>query len=85
MMFFCDKLRYVERYYQAVRAECEQRGFNTGKFGNRDAWPHLQPKRWHTGDQFVEFWNDYQPTPEAIKLCKTRMIERIPVRPTPLW
>ena len=82
MMFFCNKLKYVERYYQAVRAECQKRGFNGGEFGNRDAWPHLQPKRWHIDNgQVVEFWNDYQPTPEAIALCKKRMIERIPKKP----
>ena len=82
MMFFCNKLKYVERYYQAVRAECEARGFNGGEFGNRDAWPHLLPKQWHTNDgQFIEFWNDYQPTLEAIAINKKRMIERIPAKP----
>ena len=82
MMFFCDKLAFVHAQYKAILQECEARGFTGGEFGNRDAWPYVLPKRWHLGNGKVkEFWNDYQPTPEAIALCKKRMIERIPKKP----
>ena len=82
MMFFCDKLTYVYDQYQAIRAECAKRGFTGGQFKNADHWPGGIPEVVETdsGDTFKP-WNDYTPPSEAIDLCKTRMIERIPEKP----
>ena len=82
MLFFANKLGFVHDQYQQVLAECEKRGFTGGKYANTSNFNHVVPKRWHVSkDKCLEFWNDYQPTPEAIALNKKRMIERIPAKP----
>lgn len=64
--FFYNKLAYLEKRFQAIVAECLQRGFKIA----------------HTQVPTVDVWqswrNDYTPTPEAIALNAARIKDRLP-------
>ena len=82
VMFFCDKLKFVHDQYQLIREECARRGFVGGEFKNADLWPRDVPLvGTFSNGKVIDFWKDYTPTSEAIDMCKTRMIERIPEKP----
>lgn len=70
--FFADKLKWLNARYYALIIECGYRGFNVSCF-----WPV------HYDHNFKQLglWNDYRPTPEAIALNRTRIIERTPKNP----
>lgn len=72
--FFYDKGEYLRRRYAVLRAELERRGINF----NRDS--PLDP------DGVFEalernFNNDYDPTPEALVIIRTRIAEKIALKP----
>lgn len=70
MLFFFDKLMFVEQQYRMVLAECGRRGFV-----NDDWWPADRMS------DIYQFNRGWLPSYPDITLCKTRQIERIPKNP----
>lgn len=67
--FFYNKLRFLRRRYEALHAECLRRGFRVQWF-----WAEHLPDDAH-------LWQDYQPTPEALRLNQERIAQRMPSQP----
>lgn len=68
--FFYDKLSYLNKRYDEVRNELLRRGFNlddSRTFGAADFSP--------------EFYNDYQPTSDALNIIRHRIAEKINMKP----
>ena len=67
--FFYPRLEYVARRFHALVLECERRG---RKIQFSGVPPHEIP---------IEWWGDYAPTPEAVKLNLERIELRGGLRP----
>lgn len=68
--FFYDKLKYLSDRYDLVRAELLRRGYK------------LDPNRGLNADGFPpEFYRDYKPTEAALKIIRTRIAEKIAMKP----
>ena len=65
--FFYDKLGFLKKRYDLLDAECHRRG---------------KPRQYIWPDEAENlgkfFWLDYEPTQEALKINKERIIERMP-------
>jgi len=72
--FFYDKGEYLRRRYAVLRAELERRGINF----NRDSL--LDPDGVFDALDH-NFNNDYDPTPEALVIIRTRIAEKIALKP----
>lgn len=73
--FFYDKGRYLRKRYEAIKAELSRRDINF----NEDSL--LDPDR--VFDSLDDsFNNDYEPTPAAIAIVRSRIAERIAIKPT---
>ena len=70
--FFYDKGAYLSKRYEALKAELVRRGFNF----NQDS--PLDPDNMF---QLEAFNNDYDPTPEALVIIRTRIAEKIALKP----
>ena len=64
--FFYDKLQWLERRFLALVDECCNRNFNIQHYGVPDLYLDYH------------WWNDYEPTPEAIALNAARIKDRMP-------
>jgi deoxyribonuclease (pyrimidine dimer) len=72
--FFYDKGAYLHERYWLLRMELLRRGFNI----NLAAL--LDPD--HTFASLPDtFFSDYEPTPEALQIIRTRIAEKIAMRP----
>lgn len=68
--FFYNKLKYLKNRYELVRRELLRRGFK------------LDPNRGLNADDFPpEFYQDYTPTNTALKIIRTRIAEKIAMKP----
>lgn len=72
--FFYDKGEYLRRRYAVLRAELERRGINF----NRDS--PLDPDGVFNALE-RDFNHDYDPTPEALVIIRTRIAEKIALKP----
>ena len=69
--FFYNKLEWLSRHYLDLLNECSFRGFNV-----KNIFPKVSK----------EFFGDYEPTQEAIKINKERIIERLrTMKQSPRW
>jgi len=64
--FFYNKLAYLTRRFHAIVLECQRRGFNIA---------HTQVP---TVNVNQSWWQDYNPTPEAVALNAARIKDRMP-------
>ena len=71
--FFYDKGLYLMNRYSELRRELERRGINY----NRDSL--LDPDR--TFLQDPRLMNDYTPTPEALRIIRARIAEKVALKP----
>lgn len=72
--FFYDKAIYLRRRYRELQAELDKRGINY----NRDS--ELDPDGVFSNlDE--RFRKDYEPTPEALVIIRTRIAEKIAMKP----
>lgn len=67
--FFKPKLRYLQRRLQAVNLEMERRGFKPGT--SMDDVMEQAPNKYK---------NDWQPTLEATKMIRARIVDRLRTR-----
>ena len=67
--FFYDKLTYLIERYKRIVDECLARGFNI---------QHLTPPP--DVDPPDELFNDYVPTPDALRINRQRIKERMPTQ-----
>lgn len=73
VMFFYNKGKYLQQRYDALRAELSARGVAY----NKDA--AFDPD----GVMLVAPWyNDYKPTARAFEIIRTRIAEKIAMKPT---
>jgi deoxyribonuclease (pyrimidine dimer) len=70
VLFFYDKLEYLTNRYEEVRKELALRGFNL------DSSRELGSLGFDS-----EFYNDYVPTTDALQVIRTRIKERINMKP----
>lgn len=63
--FFYNKLKWLYNRYEELNQECFNRGFDVTY-----KWPN------HYFDESL--WNDYEVTPEDIKINQERILERMP-------
>lgn len=73
--FFYDKGEYLRKRYAVLRAELERRGINF----NRDS--PLDPDGVFDALE-RDFNHDYDPTPEALVIIRTRIAEKIAMKPS---
>ena len=66
--FFYDKLQWLERRFLLLVAECLKRGFNIQYIKVPKLADYLD----------AHWWNNYEPTPEAIALNVARVKDRMP-------
>lgn len=66
--FFYDKLQWLERRFWSLVVECKKRGFNIQHVKVPKLADHLD----------THWWNNYEPTPEAIALNAARIKDRMP-------
>lgn len=71
--FFYDKGRYLRKRYKELRKELRRRGINF----NEDS--RFDPEGLYR--QHPELDNDYQPTKEALRIIRTRIAEKIAMKP----
>lgn len=71
--FFYDKGAYLRKRYEALKAELRRRGIN---FNEESP---LDPDGMYA--DYPEFDNDYDPTPEALVIIRTRIAEKIALKP----
>lgn len=64
--FFYDKLAFLEKRFKDLVAECRRRGFNV----MHQQVPSIEVNK--------HWWNDYDPTPQAVALNLARIKERMP-------
>ena len=69
-MFFYDKMKYVERRWQDVRCECQNRGFTT----------NIQSLEYSTKVNPTHM-NDWTPDKSAMKVNVERIVQRIQKKP----
>ena len=71
--FFHDKGAYLHQRYEALKAELCKRGINFKKDSPLDP----------DGIYFIHpaFYNNYEPTPEALCIIRQRIAEKIAMRP----
>lgn len=70
MKFFYDKLLYLQRRQVEIVAEMKRRGMK----------PSFDPQRLGEEGRFgaqKELWNDWTPTPEALRLNRERIQDRL--------
>jgi len=75
MKFFFDKLYFLFKRYEAIRAELEQRGMP-----RKSMWPDTDAYASHRLLWGI-LWSDYKPTPQAIMLNRKRIRETFPNKP----
>ena len=68
--FFYNKLRFLEKRLRQIQCELLERGYNIDG-QRRVKFDGFNPK----------FYNDYEPTPEARKINRERIYERLWARP----
>ncbi len=67
MLFFYTRLAYLERRHQELVTEMKRRGYKPSFNGvRREQFPTIPD----------EFWNDWQPDEEALRLNRQRIAER---------
>lgn len=71
--FFYDKGLYLHRRYSALRTELRRRQYNF------DRESRLDPD--HVFDQDLRLLRDYKPTPEALALVRSRILEKVQQKP----
>jgi deoxyribonuclease (pyrimidine dimer) len=64
--FFYNKLKYLSRRFESIVDECHRRGFNI----THHQVPAVDVKQC--------WWNDYEPTPQAVAINAARIKERAP-------
>lgn len=72
VLFFYDKLAFIEHRYFALRDEVVVRGFNITLKDNITEFRKSIPKR---------FYGDYQPTNTALQLSIARLMDKIYAKP----
>lgn len=72
VLFFYDKLDFIEKRYFALKKEVLARGFNITPKDSIVAFRHSIAER---------FYQDYQPTAAAVALSVQRLIEKIHMKP----
>lgn len=66
--FFFNKLGFLKKRYDLLHAECKARGFNVQYF-----WQNELPTD-------PNLWLDYEPTEQALKANRERIVERMPAK-----
>ena len=66
--FFSDKLRWVFYRYQALFEECKRREIDV-----EYNWPT-------EGSLFLSAWNDWIPSPLALRVSRARIRDRMPAK-----
>lgn len=66
--FFFNKLGFLKKRYDLLHAECKARGFNVQYF-----WQNELPTN-------PNLWLDYEPTEQALKANRERIVERMPAK-----
>lgn len=75
--FFYDKLGYIARRYISLALEMRYRAFKRGQDSAVDMHIVLEIVECaHDSIPDDRWWNDYQPTPEALALNRARIEER---------
>lgn len=72
--FFYDKGQYLSKRYVELREELERRGINF------DRGSLLDPDGVYL-KHYPEFFGGYTPTPEALGIIRTRIAEKIAMKP----
>ena len=72
MTFFYNKLLFLEKRFASIVAEMHNRGFRT-------TYTTLKPEFRETIP--AEWWGDYTPTEKGIELSKTRIAQKIAMKP----
>ena len=72
VLFFYDKLVYLEKRFNAIYLECRKRGWRC-TYDRVPALPRM-PTSWQ---------QDWVPTPEALQLNRQRIADRIATRKDP--
>jgi hypothetical protein len=67
--FFYDKLDYIAKRHKQLVEEMQRRGYAANITDPHKKWRDVIPK---------SYWNDWQPTQEAIELNRARILERMP-------
>lgn len=73
VLFFYDKLAFIERRYFILKDEVIARGFNITPKDSIVMYHQSIPER---------FYGDYQPTTDAMALSVGRLIEKIHAKPS---
>lgn len=66
VLFFYNKLLWLQNRFNLLVAECDKRGFN---IQHRNAPATYKPDPW---------WKDWTPRPEDVALSQARILERMP-------
>lgn len=66
MTFFYDKLKFLEERFKLLVEEMGRRGFNAAHTSIPNFTKEISP----------EWWGNYEPTPEDIKISKERIDQR---------
>lgn len=86
--FFYNKIRYLERRYKRLHAECIKRGFKVQDYSSAfnlyqpDSWFLEQYGQWSHKNKNDSYeliqraYQDWVPTPEATELIRQRIKER---------
>lgn len=73
VLFFYDKIKYLEKRYFDLTIELTKRGYNLSFFREFEFTFPLE--------RFAKIYNDYTPTQEAIELNRARIKDRMPSNP----
>lgn len=69
VLFFYDKLLFLSWRFVHLVNECEQRGYSVQFTANpRVRWESRTPSH---------LWNDWEPTPEALRINRARIADRL--------
>lgn len=66
-LFWLDKGAYTYKRYNEIYEECLRRKYKVKYYGGN----------WGIYEQKTEYWNDYEPTQDQIKMIEDRIVERL--------
>lgn len=73
--FFYDKMQSLAQRHQKLFLELQYRGFTL------DGNPYRDNLALFDGYMYTQFWGDYNPTREALRIIRARIAEKIAMKP----
>ena len=73
--FFYDKMQYLAQRHQELFLELGERGFSL------DVSAYHDNAALFDGYMYTQFWGDYNPTRESLRIIRARIAEKIAMKP----